>query len=190
MDAYQPTEQSTSFLERFFSSERPGLAIVALGVIVFAVALEALGFSGPGRNAFQTVGRTPSDIFGLQTGLEIVLWLSCTIFTHILARHYKLQASFLRALRITGKAVILYILTVVISDIILIILVSVGWELLADFWYTTIRGRWFFIICYPAVIKSIYGPDARSCLMTFLTWVMVLLLLIVILSIYGVISQY
>ena len=82
----------------------------------------------------------------------------------------------LKELNIIGKAWILHILMLIVIDIVVVALVSIGWKSLAEIWYIAIRGGLLWIVFYPAAVESIYGPDVRSCLTTFLTVFIVMLL--------------
>lgn len=180
MDNHQAdtTTRSIFWLDRFFSAEQLGLGLVGLGIVALAVALGVMEVSTPGREALQVVGRTLEWSIWSRATMLIALWLFSTVVTHILARFMGLRAPFPRALRTTGRAWILYTLVLIAVDLILILFVWLGWTALAEFGHTFVGGSggFLWVFFYPTAIRIIYGPHARSCLMTVLTMIIVLLL--------------
>jgi hypothetical protein len=168
----------STWLDRFFSAGQPGIVIVGLGVVALAVALGAVEVSKPGRKALQAVDMTWEWSIWSRAAVLIAFWLFSTVITHVLALLLELRAPFLKALRTMGRAWILYIVTLIVLDCVLIVFVSAGWTALAELWYISVRraGGLLWMILYPAAIRITYGSHARSCLMTFLTLVIVLLL--------------
>jgi hypothetical protein len=180
MDSHQTdtATQSTSWLDRFLSAGQPGLVIVGLGVVASAVTLGTIELSKPGREALQVVDRTLAWSIWSRATVLVALWLFSTVITHILALFMGLRAPFPKALQTMGRAWILYTVILIVVDFVLIAFVSVGWTVLAEFWYISggRAGGLLWIFFYPAAIRIAYGSQARSCLMTFLTLVIVLLL--------------
>ena len=177
VDTLTPS-QSNSYLERFLASKQPSLAAVALGFMTLIVAIGLFESFGPWATALQTARRFhPNLIWPMMAALGM-LWPLTTLVTHLVARFAKLQAPFLRALQITGKAWILHVLVILMVDLTVVGLVSIGWIALAQFWYIAARGGIIWII-YPKTISSIYGSNARSCLMAILIWVIAIPFVIV-----------
>jgi len=172
------TKRPISRLQRYFSSERPGLAAVIFGFVTLMTILGMLELSDPGESALQAVRPTSGIVRWAALGILTLLWPLSTVVTHAVAKSRGFHASFLKELHIIGKAWILHILTLIVIDIVVIALVSIGWTTLAEFWYISVRGGLLWVVFYPAAIESIYGPEVRSCLITFLT-VLTLSLLVV-----------
>lgn len=147
-----------------------------LGLVALISVLGALELSEPGKSALRAIHQTSDTIGWVSLGMLILLWPLSTVVTHVIARLRGLHVPLLRELRTTGKAWILHILTLIVTNAVVIALVSIGWRTLAEIWYISIRGGLLWVVFYPAAIESIYGSEARSCLMTFLTVLIVVLL--------------
>ncbi len=188
MDTYQTpaiaARESSSRLERFLASERPGFLIVTLAFGTLVAVTGLLWSYEPWHNALQSLYKTSPNFLRVYLIALIVAWPLSTVATHLIARRSRSKASFWTALHITGKAWVLHLIALLVIDAVLVLLTSLAGIGLAEFWYAGTRGGIIWLI-YPATIRSIYGQNTRSCLIALVTWGLMLLLLFFAASIIG-----
>ena len=146
-----------------------------LGFVALVVVLGMIELSEAGESALRVIHRTSDTIRWVSLGTLILLWPLSAVVTHAIAGFRGFRARFLKVFHVTGKVWILHVLTLIVTDVVVIVLVSMRWTTLAQLWYIAFRGGLLWGTFYPAAIESIYGPNVRSCLMTFLTWLVVIL---------------
>ncbi|MEW5871235.1 MAG: hypothetical protein AB1894_18330 [Chloroflexota bacterium] len=172
------SEKPPSPFQRFLSSPKPGLPFIALAYCAL-LAFWAYLYSLPAWvQPLQTIHPDRSyNLYWLLIWILLALWPLSTLVTHLLARAFGWRAPFLRALHTTGKAWILHALALLAFDAVLAALGSLGWQSIGEICYISLRGGIIWLI-YPSAIQAIYGEESRSCLLTILTAIAILLLTI------------
>ncbi len=165
-----------SRLERWLAHPHPGLGVVAIVILLLAGVLAIIKYVQLDPPLF---GIDRSLVLLLVPGFWILLWPLVTLVTHLLGLRFELRTPFLRLLRVLGRAWILHLLALILCDAVELLFLSLGWTMVADLWDSMLGGGLLWVIFYPAAIKGAYGPSARSCLMAFLAWAIVLVVLVV-----------
>jgi hypothetical protein len=166
-------KKSESRLERWLSHTRPGLGVVATAILLLAGVLAILKYAQLESPPF---GIDRALVLLLVVGFWALLWPLVALITHLLGLRFELRGSFLKLLRISGRAWILNLLAMIVWDTVELVFLSLEWTLVADLWDSILGSGLLWVILYPAAVKSAYGPSARSCLMTFLAWAIALAL--------------
>jgi hypothetical protein len=172
--------RSESRLERWLSRNRPGIGVIAIAIPLLAGVLAMLKYA-------QLVELPPFGIDRVLVSPVVVgvcfwtlLWPFVALITHLLGLRFELKIPFLKLLRILGRAWILNLLAMILWDTIEIVFLSLGWEQVADLWDSAFGSGLLWVILYPAAIRSAYGQRARSCLMAFVVWAIVLVLMVLV----------
>jgi hypothetical protein len=166
-----------SRLERWLAHARPGLGVVAIVILLLAGVLAIVKYTQLNPPPF---GIDRTLVLLLVVGFWTLLWPLVALITHFLSLRFELRAPFLKLLRVLGRAWILNLLALILWDTAELLFLSLGWTVVADVWDSMLGSGLLWVIFYPAAIKGAYGPSARSCLMAFLAWVIVLVLVVLV----------
>jgi hypothetical protein len=162
--------QLERFVERFIMGERPGLLISAVvwSILVFLYIALASSDIEPWYNNLHTlVSSINLNVdFWIQFGVFFVLWPTSVLISQLLASYFRLRASLLTVLRVTGRVWILYLVLYTVFAITTVAFASIApgeswfitslvksWHGLGQICQFLVLAVWF------VAIKNIYSAN-------------------------------